>query len=103
MDPSLNRTFPDLEAAMSDRESNIVLSGLSWTVKNGGVTVEVSIVRLEHETQWSLEVVNAAGTSVVWDDLFASDEEAYAEFERTVAEEGMQAFLDKSNVNPFRR
>lgn len=24
-----------------------------------------------------------AGTSIVWDDLFASDEEAYAEFERT--------------------
>ena len=88
---------------MSEREPNIIHSGLSRTVKKDRVTVEVSIIRLEHETEWSLEVANAAGTSIVWDDLFASDDEAYAEFERTVAEEGMQAFLDKSNVVPFRR
>jgi hypothetical protein len=47
--------------------------------------------------------VNAAGTSVVWDEQFSSDEEAYAEFKRTVADEGMQAFLDQGNVIPFRR
>lgn len=88
---------------MGDREPNIVHSELSRVVKNGGVAVEASIVRLEHETQWSLEVVNAAGASIVWDDLFARDEEAYAEFKRTVAEEGMQTFLDKNNVIPFRR
>jgi hypothetical protein len=67
------------------------------------VTVKVSIVRLEHESQWSLEVVNDAGTSIVWDDLFSSDEEAYAEFQRTLADEGMRAFLDKGNIIPFRR
>jgi hypothetical protein len=88
---------------MSEREPNIVHSGLSRTVKKDGVAVEVSIIRLEHETEWSLEVVNGAGTSIVWDQLFSSDDEAYAEFERTVVEEGMQAFLDKSNVVPFRR
>jgi len=88
---------------MIERDPNIVKSGLSRTVGTDGITVEVSIIRLEHETEWSLEVVNSEGASIVWDDLFASDEEAYAEFERTVAEEGMQAFLDKSNVIPFRR
>ena len=88
---------------MIEREPNIVQSGLSRTVKKDGVTVEVSIIRLEHETEWSLEVVNRAGTSIVWDDQFASDDEAFAEFERTVAEEGMRAFLDKGNVIPFRR
>ena len=87
---------------MSEREPNIVHSGLSRTVKKDGVTVEVSIIRLEHENEWSLEVVNAAGASIVWDQLFSSDDEAYAQFERTLAEEGMQAFLDKSNVVPFR-
>jgi hypothetical protein len=64
-------------------------------VEKDGVTVEVWIIRLEHETEWLLEVVNSAGTSIVWDDLFASGEDAYAEFERTVAEEGMRTFLDK--------
>ena len=88
---------------MIERDPNIVKSGLSRTVKKDGITVEVSIIRLEHETEWSLEVVNSEGASIVWDDLFSSDDEAFAEFERTVAEEGMRTFLDKSNVIPFRR
>jgi hypothetical protein len=88
---------------MNQREPNLVHSSLSRAVTSDGVTVTVSIVRLEHETQWSLEVVNDARTSIVWDDLFSSDEEAYAEFQRTLADEGMSAFLDKGNVIPFRR
>jgi hypothetical protein len=67
------------------------------------VTVEVAFGRLEGETGWSLEVVDAKNTSIVWDGLFATDEDAYAEFERTVAEEGMRAFLDSAKVIPFRR
>ncbi len=88
---------------MIERDPKIVKSALSRTVTKDGVTVEVSIIRLELETEWSLEVVNDKKTSIVWDDLFASDEEAYAEFERTVAEEGMRTFLDKGTVIPFRR
>ena len=49
---------------MIERDPNIVQSGLSRTVKKDGVTVEVFIIRLEHETQWSLEVVNSAATSI---------------------------------------
>jgi len=88
---------------MSERDPNIVNSGLSRTVTRDGVTVEVSIIRLEHESEWSLEVVNSANTSIVWDELFPTDEAAYAEFERTVAEEGMHAFLDSAKMIPFRR
>ena len=88
---------------MNPQDPKIVRSGLSRTVQKDGVTVEVSIIRLEDESKWSLEVVNAAGTSTVWDDLFASDKEAYAQFERTVTEEGIRAFLDNANVIPFRR
>ncbi len=88
---------------MIERDPKIVKSGLSRIVKKDGVTVEVSIIRLEHKTEWSLEVVNSASTSIVWDDLFASDDEAFAEFERTVAEEGMRTVLDKGNVIPLRR
>ena len=50
---------------MIERDPKIVKSGLSRTVKTNGVTVEVSIIRLEHETEWSLEVVNSACTSIV--------------------------------------
>jgi hypothetical protein len=92
-----------VEAAMIERDPKIVTSRLSRTVSKDGVTVDVSIIRLEGETAWSLEVVNSANTSIVWDDLFASDDEAYAEFERTVAEEGMGAFVDKGTVIPSPR
>jgi hypothetical protein len=91
------------EAAMSERDPSIVNSSLSRKVTRNGVTVNVSIIRLEHEKEWSLEVVNAASTSTVWDELFPTDEAAYAEFERTIAEEGMQAFLDSAKAIPFPR
>jgi len=88
---------------MADREPNIVTSGLSRRVSRDGVVVDVRICRLETESKWTLEVVNAAGTSTVWDDLFPSDEAANDEFLRTVADEGMAAFLDVAKVVPFRR
>ena len=88
---------------MRERIPKLVHSGLSGIVSKDDITVEVFIYRLENEPKWSLEVVNDAGTSIVWDDLFDSDEDAYAEFQRTVEEEGMRAFLDNQNVIPFRR
>ena len=87
---------------MIERDPKIVKSGLSRIVKKDGVTVEVSIIRSSTKPR-VVEVVNSARTSIVWDDLFTSDDEAFAEFERTVAEEGMQTFLDKGNVIPLRR
>ena len=88
---------------MRERIPKLVHSGLSGIVSKDDITVEVFIYRLENEPKWSLEVVNDAGTSIVWDDLFDSDEDAYAEFQRTVEEEGMRAFLDNQNVIPFKR
>jgi hypothetical protein len=61
---------------MSQRDPNLVTSGLSGVVTQDGIKVEICIVRLDHEKLWTLEVVNAAGTSVVWDEQFSSDEEA---------------------------
>ena len=87
---------------MKERIPNLVRSGLSGIVSKDNVTVEVIIVRLESESKWSLEVLNNAGTSIVWGDLFDSDEDAYAEFQQTVEEEGIRAFLDNQNVIPFK-
>jgi hypothetical protein len=58
---------------------------------------------LEDEADWTLEVVNKSGTSIVWDGTFPSDDGAYAEFQRTVADEGMRTFLIDGNVISFRR
>jgi hypothetical protein len=88
---------------MEERDPNIVRSGLSGHLTQDGITVELCIYRLEGEAEWSLEVVNAAGSSIVRDDPFSSDDAAREEFLRTVAEEGMAAFLDSAKIIPFSR
>ena len=71
---------------MTDR--TIITSPLSGSFSEGGITVNVQIYRLG-DTKWSLEVIDSDGTSIVWDDLFDTDEAARAEFQRSVAEEGL--------------
>lgn len=85
------------------RDPNIVLSSLSGVVREAGISVRLGIYRLEQDPQWTLEVVNEAGTSTVWDVQFDTDEEAFAAFRLAVEEEGMEAFLDNQNVIQFPR
>jgi len=59
---------------MSD--PNLVYSGAGQEVVVEGVSFRVEIFRLEHENEWTLEVVDENGTSTVWDDIFRSDTEA---------------------------
>lgn len=79
---------------MSENDLPIIDSPLSRTVFHDGVTVEVNIFRVGDDPLWALEVVNGAGTSIIWDDVFETDEAAFAAFARTVAIEGMATFLD---------
>ena len=88
---------------MRDRDPNIIYSGLGSVVTEQGITVELSIHRLEDRPGWAMEVVNQRGTSIVWNELFDTDDAAFAEFRRAVEEEGMKVFLDDSNVIPFER
>ncbi len=88
---------------MHERDPNIITSSLSGVVTEQGVTVKVTIIRLENEPGWSLEVENEHGTSRVWDDLFATDDAAHAAFRQTVDEDGMRAFLDQAVIIPFKR
>ena len=88
---------------MDKREPNLVTSSLSRHVTRDGITVELCIYRLETKTEWELEVVNSAGTSIVWDNQFPSDEAANEEFLRIVDKEGMAAFLGDTKVIPFPR
>ena len=88
---------------MKEQDPDIVTSGLSRRVIQDGITVQLHIYRLATETEWALEVVNAAGTSTVWQDLFLTAEAANEEFLRTVDVESMSTFLDSAKVVPFRR
>ncbi len=88
---------------MHERDPNIITSSLSGVVTEQGVTVKVTIIRLENEPGWSLEVENEHGTLTVWDGLFATDDAAHAAFRQTVDEDGMRAFLDQAVIIPFKR
>ncbi|KTD99362.1 hypothetical protein ATE68_23660 [Sphingopyxis sp. H038] len=72
----------------------LIESPLSRHIIQDGVPLTINIVRIATEPGWSLEVINARGTSVVWSDAFASDREADAALRKVLAEEGVQAFLD---------
>jgi hypothetical protein len=84
-------------------DPNLVTSGLSKIVPYEGDHLRIEIYRLEHQTQWTLEVVDKEGTSIVWDDLFDSDIEAHDEAIKAIEEEGRSAFGASGNVIRFPR
>jgi hypothetical protein len=86
---------------MIDDDPEIERSALSGTVTRDGVSVQVEIYRLAGSTEgWSLEVVDEEDASTVWDDLFATDQEAYAEFYRTLELEGIRSFAERPSGRP---
>lgn len=63
-------------------------------VTHEGVGLEVQIYA-GVEGGWILEVVNARGTSIVWDDRFETDDEAFEAFRKTLDQQGLAAFADE--------
>lgn len=82
---------------MIERDPEIVHSGLSRMITIDGITVDVSIYRLEEDAEWTLEVINDRGTSIAWQETFKIEEEAYQAFQLAVVQEGMQTFLDDAD------
>lgn len=83
---------------MTEREPEIINSKLSRTVVWNGYRMQLEIYRLDDRPGWTLEVVNEVGTSIVWDELFDSDDAAEATFRETLKTEGLAAFRDDGNV-----
>jgi hypothetical protein len=77
-----------------EEEYKIIDSPLSREYTAEGHSVDVQIYSDEDQKEWILEVVNEAGTSILWDDPFDSDEKALEAFIQTVEKEGIQAFLE---------
>jgi hypothetical protein len=82
-------------------DPNLITSGLSRTVTMDSSPVRIEIVRIEGNPDWTLEVVDVEGTSVVWQEPFETDTAALSEAIRAIEEEGAKLFLDDSNVIPF--
>ena len=87
--------------AEEDADPELEFSPLSGTVTRDGVTVIVQIYRLAGGSDgWSLEVIDHEQASTVWDHLFATDGEAYAEFYRTLEVEGIRSFAERPPGRP---
>ena len=77
----------------NEDDPQIESSPLCTSVTRDGITVRVEIYRIAGSGEgWSLEVVDQDGGSTVWNDLFATDRDAYAEFTQTLETEGVRSF-----------
>ncbi len=84
-------------------DPNLITSGLSRSASVEGASVRIEIVRLEGNPDWSLEVVDQEGTSLVWQEPFETDTAALAEALRAIEEEGATLFQEESNIVQFPR
>ncbi len=88
----------------TDREPNLVTSGMSKKIVEDGIPFDVQIYKIEGTEGWSLDVVTTDGTSIVWDDLFQDDGVAFQTAVDTIREEGALAFQNGGdNVVPFKQ
>ncbi len=88
----------------TEREPNLVTSGMSKMIFEDGIPFDVQIYKIEGTEGWSLDVVTTDGTSIVWDDLFDDDEVAFQTAVNTIREEGGLAFQNGGdNAVQFKR
>lgn len=73
-------------------EDDLIHSEHCQSFTRDGQTVQVEIYS-SGDNDWILEVVDERGTSTVWDEPFASDDEAFEAFQRALREEGIDAFV----------
>lgn len=73
-------------------DPKLIDSPLSRTVTVDGEPLQICIYRLEHQSTWTLEIVDRENTSTVWENEFPSDEAALAEAFEAIKDEGLEAF-----------
>lgn len=87
---SFDRTQTDV--SVEDDDVELVRSPLCQRVTRDGHTVDIEIYE-DGEAGWLLEVVDAFGTSTVWDVPFPTDAAALAEALSTIHTEGIAAVM----------
>lgn len=74
--------------------TNIIRSPLCQSFTADGVTVQIEIYCVEGGEGWTLELIDAEGSSIVWEEQFATDAAAFAEFTEGVEELGLAALIE---------
>ena len=77
---------------MTDPDEPTKHSPLSQSVTQDGKTVSIEIYE-DGDGGWLLEVIDEYGTSTVWDDPFATDQEALVEALKTIDEDGIDSLI----------
>lgn len=70
----------------------LIYSKHCQSVSRNNTTIKVMIYRSE-KNDWILEVVDEDNNSTVWDEPFGTEDDAYQEFQRTLAEEGIESMI----------
>ena len=84
---------------MFENDPEIETSPFSGNVTRDDITVRVNIIRIAGSNEgWSLEMVDAANNSVVWDTPFASDQLACTAFYAALEAEGIRALLNSPSA-----
>lgn len=73
-------------------EIELMYSKHCQSVSNAGKTVRLEIYGTG-KNDWLLEVIDEYGNSTCWTEPFDTDDAAFEEFERTLAEEGIEALI----------
>lgn len=73
-------------------ENDLIYSPLQQTYRADGKSVEIHIYRMP-DSDWTLEVVDAHNNSTVWNDTFASDEEALRVALEELEADGIEAYI----------
>jgi hypothetical protein len=81
-------------AVMSEEDQDIELSEHSCEISQDGITVQVGIYRLKDSNDgWTLEVVDEDDNSLIWEDTFATEIDAWNEFQRALDDEGIAQLI----------
>ncbi|KRD96198.1 hypothetical protein ASE63_12390 [Bosea sp. Root381] len=73
---------------------DLTRSALSKRFSADGLTVDVEIYRFPGDRGWTLEVVEEAGDTTLWQETFETDVEAWAAFADGVERIGLAAVID---------
>ena len=80
-----------------NEEYEVKMSPLSKEYSEDGKAVQIYIYE-NSEGGWILEVTDEYNNSVVWDDIFETDEDALKEFKRTIKEEGIMSLIGQKSL-----
>lgn len=72
----------------------IIRSTLSRSFTSDDITVQIEIYQLEGGDGWTLEVIDEDGGSIVWEEQFATDAAAFAEFTEGLEELGLAKLIE---------